>query len=81
MLKFNKLNLKKNFEIFALIFLILSAALFTSYFNYKKKIDNKTYNNFIDNIYFQKTLKTLIENLEPKFNLAKLSIKYSTTTM
>ena len=79
MLKFNKLNLKKNFEIFALIFLILSAALFTSYFNYKKKIDNKTYNNFIDNIYFQKTLKTLIENLEPKFEKIRHKIQSGET--
>ena len=79
MLKFNKLNLKKNFEIFALIFLILSAALFTSYFNYKKKIDNRTYNNFIDNIYFQKTLKTLIENLEPKFEKIRHKIQSGET--
>ena len=79
MLKFNKLNLKKNFEIFALIFLIISAALFTSYFNYKKKIDNKTYNNFIDNIYFQKTLKTLIENLEPKFEKIRHKIQSGET--
>ena len=79
MLKFNKLNLKKNFEIFALIFLIIAAALFTSYFNYKKKIDNKTYNNFIDNIYFQKTLKTLIENLEPKFEKIRHKIQSGET--
>ena len=79
MLKFNKLNLKKNFEIFALIFLIIASALFTSYFNYKKKIDNKTYNNFIDNIYFQKTLKTLIENLEPKFEKIRHKIQSGET--
>ena len=79
MLKLNKLNLKKNFEIFALIFLIVSATLFTSYFNYKKKIDNKTYNNFIDNIYLQKTLKTLIENLEPKFEKIRHKIQSGET--
>ena len=79
MLKFNKLNLKKNFEVIALIFLIISTALFTSYFNYKKKIENKTYNNFIDNIYFQKTLKTLIENLEPKFEKIRHKIQTGET--
>ena len=79
MLKFDKLNLKKNFEVIALISLIISTALFTSYFNYKKKIENKTYNNFIDNIYFQKTLKTLIENLEPKFEKIRHKIQTGET--
>ncbi len=79
MLKFNKLNLKKNFEILALIFLIITATLFTSYFNYKKKIDHKTYSNFIDNVYFKKTLKTLIENLDPKFERIKHKIQSGET--
>ena len=72
-------NLKKNFEIFALILLIISAASFTSYFNYKKKIDHQIYNNFIDNIYFKKTLKTVIENLEPKFKKVKHKINSGET--
>ena len=79
MLKFIRLNLKKNFEIFALIFLILAATLFTNYFNYKKKIDKEIYINFIENIYFQKTLKTVIENLEPKFQKIKHKIQSGET--
>ena len=65
-MKFIIQKLKKNLEIFALLSLIISATIFTSYYNYKKTIDNKIYNNFIDNIYFKKTLSHLVDNLEPK---------------
>ncbi len=60
-------KIKKNYEIFGLVFLILLTAISTSYFNYKKKEANKTYENFIGNIYFKKTLTNLVENLEPKY--------------
>ena len=56
-----KFKFKKNFEIFGLIFLILTTVISTSYFNYKKNLDKNTYNNFVDNLYFQKTLKHIIE--------------------
>jgi len=74
MLKNLKNQIKKNFEIFSLIFLIIITAISTSFFNYKKNLDNKTYNNFIDNIYFKKTLNYLVENLDPKYKKIKHKI-------
>ena len=79
MLKFITQNLKKNFKIFVLFSLIISATFFISYFNYKKEIDNKTYISFIDNIYFKKTLKSVIKNLEPKFKRVKHKIQSGET--
>ncbi len=79
MLKFIVQNLKKNFKIFVLFSLIISATFFISYFNYKKEINNKTYIGFIDNIYFKKTLKSVIKNLEPKFKRVKHKIKSGET--
>ena len=79
MLKFIVQNLKKNFRIFALFSLIISATVFISYFNYKKEIDNKIYINFVDNIYFKKTLITIIKNLEPKFKKVKHKIQLGET--
>ena len=67
MLKIFKNKFKKNFEVFILIALILITAISTSYFNHKKNLYNENYNKFIENIYFKKTLKHLIENLEPKY--------------
>ena len=75
MLKNFKIKIKKNFEIFGLVFLILITAISTSYFNYQKKISSFAYNNFIENIYFQKTLSHIVENLEPKFKKIKHKIK------
>ena len=49
-------KVKKNFEIFGLVLLIFFTAIFTNYFNSKKKENLEVYNNFIDNIYFKKTL-------------------------
>ena len=53
-------KIKKNFEISALIVLIFFTVTFTSYFNIKKNLNDKTYNNFIDNIYFKKTLNDIL---------------------
>jgi len=59
--------LKKNFEIFSLAGLIFITALSTSYFNYKKNLDKNTYDTFIDNVYFKKTLNHIVNNLDPKY--------------
>ena len=74
-----KLKFKKNFEIFGLIILIFITAIATSYFNYKKNLNEKTYTNFIDNVYFTKTLSYLIDNLEPKYKKVKHKIKSGET--
>ena len=75
MLKNLQKKIKKNFEISGLIILIFFTATFTSYFNYKKNLNDKTYSNFIDNIYFKKTLSHLINNLEPKYQKIKHKIR------
>ena len=79
MLKNLQNKIKKNFEIFGLIILIFFTAIFTSYFNYKKNLNDKVYNNFIDNIYFKKTLSHLIDNLEPKYKKVKHKIRAGET--
>ena len=79
MLKNLQNKIKKNFEISGLIILIFFTVTFTSYFNYKKNLNNKTYNNFIDNIYFKKTLSHLINNLEPKYQKVKHRIRSGET--
>ena len=75
MFKNLKHKIKKNSEIFALIFLIFLTGATTSYFSYKKKINQEFYNEFIDNIYFKKTLSHIISKLEPKYKKVKHKIK------
>ena len=79
MIKNLKNKIKKNFEIFILVTLIIITAISTSYFNYKKNVINETYNNFIDNIYLKKTLKHIVDNLEPKYEKIKHKIKSGET--
>jgi len=67
MLKNFRDKFRNNFEIFGLVILIFITAISTSYFNYKKNLNNKVYNNFIDNVYFKKTLDHLFNNLDPKY--------------
>ena len=72
-------KLKKNFEIFSLIFLIFIAVISTSLFNLKENRKNETYNSFIDNIYLKKTLIYIVNNLEPKYLKIKHKIKKGET--
>ena len=71
--------IKKNFEIFGLAGLIIITALFTSYFNYKKNLEENTYHSFIDNVYFKKTLNHIVDNLDPKYKKVQHKIRSGET--
>ena len=79
MLKIFKYKVKKNLEIFILVLLIIFTAISSNYYNHKKKIINKNYNNFIDNVYLKKTLNHIVYNLEPKFKKINHKIKSGET--
>ncbi len=79
MIKYFKIKIKRNLEILLLVFLIFFTVISTSYFNYAKKTEEETYNNFIDNIYLKKTLNHLVENLEPKYKKIKHKISSGET--
>ena len=67
MIKKFKIRLKKNFEIYLLILIILTSSVSITYFNYNKNTNNQNYNNLFNNIYLKKTLNNIINNLEPKY--------------
>ena len=79
MFKILSSKIKKNFEIFGLVLLIILTAISTSYFNSTKKENLEIYDNFIDNIYFKKTLTHIVENLEPKYKKIKHKIRSGET--
>jgi len=78
MLKILNRKIKKNLEILLLILLIFSASIFISIFNYKKNTINQN-NNFVNNLYFKKTLNNIINNLEPKYKKISHKIKQGET--
>ena len=71
MIKILKLKAKRNIEIIGLILLILFTVISTSYFNFKKNKIEKNYNNFVENIFFKKTLNYIVDNLDPKYKKIK----------
>ena len=74
MIKTIKFKIKKNYGLIGLIFLILITVTSTSYYNLKKNYNQNNYINFYDNVFFKKTLKYLVDNLEPKFSKIKHEI-------
>ena len=74
MVKNIKNKFKKNFEIFGLVAIIIVTVILTSFYNYEKNLKNNTFNSFIDNIYFKKTLNHIVENLDPKYKRIKHEI-------
>ena len=59
--------IKKNTEISFLFFLILVTIASTTFYNNSKKLVNKNYINVINNIYFQKSVGQIFNNLKPKY--------------
>ena len=72
-------KIKKRVEFIPLVLAIIITAILTTYFNYEKNINKKNYDDFIDNVYFKKTLNHIINNLEPKYKRIKHQIKSGET--
>ena len=62
-----KLRFKNKNEIIALILLLSTTIILTSYYNYTKSKIKNSYKEVINNIYFKKTANHFLNNLEPKF--------------
>jgi len=69
----------KNLKTLGLIFLVISTISISTFSNQQKKIDSNRYNNFIDNIYFKKTINEIVNNLEPRYKKYNHKIKSGET--
>ena len=58
---------KKNTEIFLLSLLVIFTIFSTTFYNNKKLETNENYKEVINNIYFQKSLKQIFNNLRPRY--------------
>ena len=79
MLKKNSLPLIRNIKVIALIVFVIITILISLYLNNEKNLSVRKYNNFINNIYFQKTLNKIINNLEPRYKIYNHKIKSGET--
>jgi len=74
-----RLNINKNKELFSLIALILVTVISTQLYNINKEKINKNYVSLINNIYFQKNLKHIIDNLTPRYIIIEHKITQGET--
>jgi len=79
MLKKLKYNFKIKKEISLLISLIIFTIIFTNYYNHKKNQIKNNYNNLINNLYFQKSAKYFLNQLQPKFKKIRHQINEGET--
>ena len=59
--------IKKNIEITFLFLLLLITILSTNIYNEKKVLIDENYKNLINNIYFQKSINQIFDNLVPRY--------------
>ena len=67
---------KKNLEFFFLIFTAITVVIFVQIFNFIKEEKKNHFFNLLNNIYLEKTLHTIIDNLDPKFIDIEHKISY-----
>ena len=59
--------IKKNIEITFLFLLLLVSISSTTFYNNKKTLINENYKDVINNIYFQKSVTQIFNNLTPRY--------------
>ena len=79
MLKKFKSSLLNNSKIFGLILLIIITIIVSILSIQEKKLSKNQNNNFVDNIYFKKTLNEIVNNLEPRYKKYNHKIKFRET--
>ena len=79
MLKKITLPLIRKRKVIALFFFFIITILISLYLNYEKNLSVRKYNDFINNVYFQKTLNKIINNLEPRYKIYNHKIKSGET--
>ena len=67
----------KNLKSIGLIFLIILTVIISAYSNQKESLIKN--NDFINNIYFKKTLNEIVNNLEPRYKKYNHKIKSGET--
>ena len=69
----------KNLKSIGLIFLIIFTVTIAVYSNQKENLSKNQNNDFINNIYFKKTLNEIVNNLEPRYKKYNHKIKSGET--
>ena len=79
MLKKLKTLFFDNSRIMLIVFLIIFTTIIATFSAYQKKINKNKFNNLISNTYLKKTLREIVNNLEPKYKTYNHRIKSGET--
>ena len=71
--------IKKNIEKVFLFFLIIITILTTAFYNNKKTAAYESYEDVLNNIFFQKSINQIFDNFTPRFKSVKHKIKKNET--
>ena len=69
-----RFDIKKNFEVFFVLIIILITTIITNLYNESKKIYEKRYISLINNLYFQKTINHIINEIQPKLEYVEYRV-------
>ena len=64
-----------NSRIILLVFLIIFTAIIATFSTYQKRLKDNKFNDLINNTYLKKTLREIVNNLEPKYKTYNHRIK------
>jgi len=78
-LKNIEIVIKKNIEKVFLFFLIIITIVTTAVYNNKKTAAYESYENVLNNIFFQKSINQIFDNFTPRFKSVKHKIKKNET--
>ena len=66
--------IKKNLEFTFLLVLLIATFISVKIYNVNKNVINENYKNLINNTYFQKSIKHVLDNIKPKYvNITHIS--------
>ena len=71
--------IKKNIEIIFLSLLLFTTIASTTFYNNKKLLINESYKGVINNIYFQKSINQILDNLTPRYKTIEHKISKGET--
>ena len=78
-LKISNFKISKNLELIFVLILILISIIITMIYNVSRSNSEKQYSQLLNNLYFQKTIENIFNNLSPKYSNVEHLVKKNET--
>mgnify|MGYP001176398262 FL=1 len=78
-LKISNFKISKNLELIFVLILIVISIIITMIYNVSRSNSEKQYSQLLNNLYFQKTIENVFNNLSPKYSNVEHLVKKNET--